>query len=49
MTPTMIQKQWLLVKLRIPDRTHFNLVDAPVPALESGKAVVKTLYLGVAP
>ena len=33
----------------IPDRTHFDLVEAPLPVLEPGKAVVKTLYLGVAP
>jgi NADPH-dependent curcumin reductase CurA len=49
--PTMMQKQWLLASRPegIPDRTHFDLVEAPLPALEPGKAVVKTLYLGVAP
>ena len=49
--PTGMQKQWLLASRpeRIPDRTHFDLVEAPLPVLEPGKAVVKTLYLGVAP
>ena len=33
----------------IPDAFHFDLVEVPIPQLESGKAIVKTLYLGVAP
>ena len=47
----MKQKQWLLASRPegIPDRTHFDLVEAPVPELKPGKALVKTLYLGVAP
>ena len=49
--PTRMQKQWLLTSRPegIPDRTHFDLIDTPIPLLEPGKAVVKTLYLGVAP
>ena len=49
--PTGMQKQWLLASRPegIPDRTHFDLVKTPLPVLEPGKAVVKTLYLGVAP
>ena len=49
--PTMMQKQWLLASRPegIPDRTHFELMETPLPVLEPGKAVVKTLYLGVAP
>ena len=45
------QKQWLLASRPegIPDRTHFDLVEVPVPEWEPGKALVKTLYLGVAP
>ena len=47
----MKQKQWLLASRPegIPDRTHFDLVEVPVPEWEPGKALVKTLYLGVAP
>ena len=47
----MMQKQWRLAARPdgIPDRSHFSLTDAPIPALQSGKAVAKTLYLGVAP
>ena len=46
-----MQKQWRLAARPdgIPDRSHFDLVEVPVPELEPGKAVVKTLYLGVAP
>ena len=47
----MMQKQWRLAARPdgIPDRSHFSLTDAPIPALQPGKAVAKTLYLGVAP
>ena len=47
----MMQKQWRLAARPsgIPDRSHFDLVEVPIPAIEPGKAVVKTLYLGVAP
>lgn len=46
-----MQKQWRLAARPdgIPDASHFDLVEVPIPQLESGKAVVKTLYLGVAP
>ena len=46
-----MQKQWRLAARPdgIPDRSHFDLVEVPIPELEPGKAVVKTLYLGVAP
>ena len=46
-----MQKQWRLAARPegVPDRSHFELVEVPVPTLEPGKAVVKTLYLGVAP
>jgi len=46
-----MQKQWRLAARPegIPDRSHFDLVEVPIPTLEPGKAVVKTLYLGVAP
>jgi NADPH-dependent curcumin reductase CurA len=46
-----MQKQWRLEARPegIPDRSHFDLVDVPIPTIEPGKAVVKTLYLGVAP
>lgn len=46
-----MQKQWRLAARPegIPDRSHFELVEVPVPTLEPGKALVKTLYLGVAP
>jgi NADPH-dependent curcumin reductase CurA len=45
----MMQKQWRLAARPegIPDRSHFSLTDAPIPALQPGKAVAKTLYLGV--
>ena len=44
-------KQWRLAARPegIPDASHFYLTDVPIPVLEPGKAVVKTLYLGVAP
>ena len=47
----MMQKQWRLAARPdgIPDASHFNLVEVPIPQLEPGKAIVKTLYLGVAP
>ena len=47
----MMQKQWRLAARPdgIPDRSHFDLSEVPIPELEPGKAVVKTLYLGVAP
>ena len=46
-----MQKQWRLAARPdgIPDASHFDLVEVPIPQLESGKAIVKTLYLGVAP
>lgn len=46
-----MQKQWRLAARPegIPDRSHFDLIEVPIPTLEPGKAVVKTLYLGVAP
>ena len=46
-----MQKQWRLAARPdgIPDRSHFDLVEVPIPELEPGKTVVKTLYLGVAP
>ena len=46
-----MQRQWRLASRPegIPDRSHFDLVEVPIPAIEPGKAVVKTLYLGVAP
>ena len=46
-----MQKQWRLAARPdgIPDRSHFDLVEVPIPELEPGKALVKTLYLGVAP
>lgn len=46
-----MQKQWRLAARPegIPDTSHFDLVEVPIPTLEPGKAVVKTLYLGVAP
>ena len=46
-----MQKQWRLAARPdgIPDASHFDLVEVPIPQLESGKALVKTLYLGVAP
>ena len=46
-----MQKQWRLAARPdgIPDRSHFDLVEVPIPELEPGKAVVQTLYLGVAP
>jgi len=46
-----MQKQWHL-KSRpklAPSLDNFELVHAPIPKLESGKALVKVLYLGVAP
>ena len=47
----VVHKQWRLAARPegIPDTSHFYLTDVPIPALEPGKAVVKTLYLGVAP
>jgi NADPH-dependent curcumin reductase CurA len=47
----VMQKQWRLAARPdgIPDRSHFELAQVPVPTLEKGKAVVKTLFLGVAP
>ena len=47
----MMQKQWRLADRPsgIPERSHFELAEVPVPELEPGMAVVKTLYLGVAP
>ena len=46
-----MQKQWRLAERpeRIPDRSHFDLVEVPIPTLEPDKAVVKTLYLGAEP
>ena len=46
-----MHKQWRLAARPegIPDASHFYLTDVPIPALEPGKAIVKTLYLGVAP
>ncbi|GIR71815.1 MAG: hypothetical protein CM15mP74_30660 [Halieaceae bacterium] len=46
-----MQQQWRLAARPegIPDRSHFDLIEVPIPTLEPGKAVVKTLYLGVAP
>ena len=46
-----MHKQWRLAARPegIPDASHFHLTDVLIPALEPGKAVVKTLYLGVAP
>ena len=46
-----MQKQWRLAARPdgIPDASHFDLVEVPIPQLEPGKAIVKTLYLGVAP
>ena len=46
-----MQKQWRLAARPegIPDRSHFALTDAPIPSVQPGKAVAKTLYLGVAP
>ena len=46
-----MHKQWRLAARPegIPDASHFDLTEVPIPALEPGKAVVKTLYLGVAP
>ena len=46
-----MQQQWRLAARPegIPDRSHFDLIEVPIPNLEPGKAVVKTLYLGVAP
>jgi len=51
MTAPLMQKQWRLAARPdgIPDRSHFELAEVPIPYLEAGKAVVKTLYLGVAP
>lgn len=47
----MMQKQWRLAGRPdgIPDRSHFDLVEVPIPELEPGKALAKTLFLGVAP
>ena len=47
----MMQQQWLLASRPngIPARSHFDLVEVPVPVGEPGKALIKTLYLGVAP
>jgi len=46
-----MQKQWRLAARpdSIPNASHFDLVEVPLPQLEPGKAIVKTLYLGVAP
>ena len=51
MTAPLMQRQWRLAARPdgIPDRSHFDLAEVPIPDLEAGKAVVKTLYLGVEP
>ena len=51
MATPLMQKQWRLAARPdgIPDRSHFELAEVAIPDLEAGKAVVKTLYLGVAP
>ncbi|MGB1440245.1 MAG: hypothetical protein ACPG63_10730, partial [Luminiphilus sp.] len=47
----MSNRQWLLAARpeSYPQPEHFQLVTGDRPTLEPGKALVKTLYLGVAP
>ncbi len=47
----MKQKQWVLAgrPTGAPSVDNFRLQEAPLPVLTTGKALVKTLYLGVAP
>ena len=47
----MSNRQWLLAARpeTYPQPEHFQLVAGDRPALEPGKALVKTLFLGVAP
>ena len=47
----MMQRQWVLASRPsgAPQVDNFRLTETTVPSLQPGKALVKTLYLGVAP
>jgi NADPH-dependent curcumin reductase CurA len=47
----MTQRQWVLASRPsgAPKLDNFRLITAPLPKLEPGKALVKVIYLGVAP
>ena len=47
----MVNQQWVLAERpeSYPQPSHFRMVRGDIPKLQSGKALVKTLYLGVAP
>jgi len=47
----MLNHQWVLAErpTSYPEPHHFRLVHGHIPQLQPGKALVKTLYLGVAP